>query len=360
MSEGPDKESKTELPTEKRISDALEKGNTPLSREVITLGSMLAMLSVGGLMTAEAASRLTQFLARLLAQASTLDFRVGADAAVLLRDSFSTVATIILPPLIVIAAGGIVASLAQNMPQASVERLTPKYQRISPSANGARIFGKQAMIEFAKICLKTAVVVAVTVHAMRGELQRLLATSSNEISQIPAIALDLAMAILAPLCLLALLLGVADATWTRIKWRRDLMMTRQEVKDEHKQSEGDGQIKQRIRMIGRQRQNKNMMSELPKATVVVVNPTHFAVALRYVAAEGGAPVVIARGVDYLALRIREGCEELGIPRVENKPLARALYGSTKIGDSIPTEFYRSVAEVIHFIEMRKRLATRRV
>lgn len=356
MTDTADKESKTELPSEKRISEALEKGNSPHSREVVTLGSMLAFLLVGGLTASAATYQIGMHLADLLANVGTVNIHSSTDVSLHLQTNLETLAAILIPILACIALGGMVGALGQNVPSATLERVRPKFEKLSPSANAKRIFGREALLEFGKILLKSIVVVAVVVSVFRNNMTQILSASMSEVSQVPVLMLRLCLAVLAPLCLLALLIAIVDVILGRLKWRNDLKMTRQEVKDEHKQSEGDQHIKERIKRIGRQRIKSRMMSDLPRATLVVVNPTHFAVAMRYVPAEGGAPIVLAKGIDHLALRIKETCGSLQIPIVENQPLARALYAATSIGSMIPAEHYRAVAEVIHFVEMRKRLS----
>jgi flagellar biosynthesis protein FlhB len=200
--------------------------------------------------------------------------------------------------------------------------------------------------------LKVIVVLILAYWVLSAEFRGIVEASASEVSVIPGLMLSVFNAIVAPLCLAALLISVVDVVITRFNWLSDLKMTRQEVKDEHKQMEGDPALKAKIQQAARQRIRSRMMEDLPRATLVLANPTHFCVALRYVPAEGGAPVVLAKGLDHLAIRIREKSEELGIPVVENKPLARSLHAAAEVGEMIPVEFYRAVAEVIHFVNLR--------
>ena len=145
---------------------------------------------------------------------------------------------------------------------------------------------------------------------------------------------------------------VADIVWSRIRWRTDLRMTRQELKDEFKQSEGDPLVKSRLRSLARDRARRRMIAAVPTATVVIANPTHFAIALKYDRAKGGAPVVVAKGADLIALRIREIASRHSVPIIEDKPLARALYDAVEVGQWIPPEFYRAVAKILHLLYTR--------
>jgi flagellar biosynthesis protein FlhB len=360
MSEQPDKEGKTEQPSEKRLGDAVDKGNVPVSSEPGILTSLLAILSVGTLIATEATWSMSQRLGGLLRSSAEISLADGSEAFHVIVNEVWWAFIISGPLLALISIGGIVGTLAQNVPQANLERLTPKAERLSPTSNFKRIFGKQALINFAKTVLKVVVVSLLAYWVLNREFRRIVVASATEVTVIPSLMLSIFNAIVAPLCVAALLIAVVDVVITRFNWLSDLKMTRQELKDEHKQMEGDPAVKAKIQQATRQRIRSRMMDDLPRATLVVANPTHYAIALRYVPAEGGAPVVLAKGVDHLAMRIRKKSEELGIPVVENKPLARSLHAATEVGEMIPVEFYRAVAEVIHFVNLRDRVAGRRL
>jgi flagellar biosynthetic protein FlhB len=153
------------------------------------------------------------------------------------------------------------------------------------------------------------------------------------------------------------LIVAGDLVWTRITWRKDLRMTKQEIKDETKQAEGDPMVKARLRSIALDRARKRMMAQVPRATLVIANPTHYAIAIRYVREEGGAPIVVAKGQDLIALKIREIAAEAGIPVLEQKLLARSMYDLVEVDQAIPPEFYRAVAELIHFLSRKKTRAS---
>ena len=352
MSEQPEKEAKTEEPSERRLQEAFEKGNVPFSNEPAILSSLLAILAIGLMIAPIATSHLSQRLAGLLGKSADFSFSDGSDAFWIIIDEFWGTFVIAAPVLVLISIGGIVGPLMQNVPQANLERVKAKLDRLSPRSNLKRLLGKQAFINFGKITLKVLAVTTVTYWSLSREFGRVVEASSAEIWSIPRIMLSVVNAILAPLCLTALIIAIADFLIARFNWKNDLRMTRQELKDEFKQAEGDPAVKGKILKAARQRIRSRMMSDLPRATLVIANPTHFAVALRYVPEEGGAPLVLAKGVDYLALRIRGTCETLGVPVVENRSLARALHSATEVGEMIPVEFYRAVAEVIHFVSIR--------
>jgi flagellar biosynthesis protein FlhB len=353
MAENDDRQSKTEEPTEKKLSDAVEKGNVPVSREMTTLGSLLAILLICKMLIVWPGQHVVRSLGHLLAGSGNIRLEDREDAAILISQTALHVLYAVLPVLAILSCGGIIASLVQSMPQANSQRITPAWSRISPMSGWKRIFGAQGLVEFLKSLFKFAAVAAIAAIVVKSQIITMLNILETDPASIPRIILDMCIRIVVALCVVSVTLAAADFAWARFKWRRDLRMTRQEIKDEHKQAEGDPLIKFRIRTIARQRTSRRMMAKLPAATMVIANPTHFAVALRYVREEGGAPVVIAKGIDHLALRIRETAETHAIPVVENKPLARALYEQVAIDAAIPAEFYKAVAEIIHFLQLRK-------
>jgi flagellar biosynthetic protein FlhB len=212
-------------------------------------------------------------------------------------------------------------------------------------------------MEFVKSVIKLTVVAAIIWITLKRDLPRFVSALSADPYLLPDLMLDLATGILVPLLILALALAIADLVWSRFRWRRELRMTHHDVKQEMKEAEGDPLLKARIRQNARQRSHR-MLESLPTASMVITNPTHYAVALRYTRGEGGAPVVVAKGVDHLALRIREIATEHAVPLIENRPLARSLYDQVDIDEQIPPEFYRAVAEIIHYLNSRGRLPRR--
>lgn len=358
MSDDQDKESKTELPTEQRKKESREKGNVPMSMEVGTLCMFASILVVLMLVADDVTGSLTASLRGIFANAGTISLDSSGDASRFLTHCLWIYGSALMPVFAIFIIGGLVGPLGQNVPMGTLDRLVPKMQRVSPRSNIVRIFGRHGLMEFVKNIFKLVAVCLVCYFALKGHFAELVYATSADPFHLPAFILNLTVTVVTPLLLLALMISIVDLIFVHLQWNRDLMMTRQEVKDEHKRTEGDPMIKERIKMLGRQRLKKRMMSDLPKATLVVVNPTHYAVAMRYSPAEGGAPLVVAKGLDHLALRIRGECERLSIPVVENKPLARSLHDAVQVGQMIPPEFYRAVAEVIHFVEYRKKLASR--
>lgn len=357
MSDGDGRESKTEEPTERRIQDAVDKGNVPFSHEAVTLGSLLAILLVVKLSAAWFGGETLIALELILARSGDIRLQGREDSISALSGAVLGIGMILMPVIGMIAAGGILAALLQNVPQAAAERVRPKLSRVSPVAGWKRIFGAQGLVEFAKTAVKFIAVAVVTAVVLRAEWERVRYALQFEPIQLPGLMLDAAAAIVTFLCALSLAMAAFDVAWSRFSWRRSLRMSREELKEEFRQAEGDPHFKARARTIARQRATRNMFKKLPAATMVITNPTHYAVALRYSRDEGGVPAVVAKGLDHLALRIREAAEGYDIPLVENKPLARSLYDSVDVGEAIPPELYRAVAEIIHYLHMRGRYAS---
>lgn len=355
MAEEQDHESRTEEATEKRVSDALAKGNVPMAREATLFGSIAASFLALSLLAGWMVARLMDVLSTALAAAGTLRIDDREAAAIYLTALLGGAASPVLPVMAVIAAGSLLASLLQNVPSMAGDRIEPKASRISPLAGWNRLFGRTGFVEFAKAALKLVAVSVILWLLLQQDLQRFVAALATEPVLLPELLRELATAAMLPLLVLALLLALADLVWSRLRWRRDLRMTRQEVKEEMKEAEGDPFIKSRIRSLGRQRSSRRMLDALPQASMVITNPTHYAVALRYKREDGGAPVVVAKGVDHMAQRIREIATQHEVPLVENRPLARSLYDQVEIDSQIPPEFYRAVAEIIHYLNNTGRL-----
>jgi flagellar biosynthetic protein FlhB len=262
-------------------------------------------------------------------------------------------ADFLAPTAVLLMVFGVVASIAQNPPRFVPDRILPDLKRISLGAGLSRVFGPKGWTEFFKSVLKIVAVAVVVVTILGGQRYVLTAAMFLDVADLPQRILKLCVHVIAAVMVATLVVASADLAWARIHWRRDQRMSRHELKEELKQTEGDRLMKARLRSLRLDRSRKRMLSAVPKATMVVVNPTHYAIAMRYVRAEGGAPIVLAKGVDLIALKIREIAEQNSIPIVEDKPLARALYGAVAVDSTIPPEFYRAVAEIVHLIQEKK-------
>ncbi len=352
MSEDQDKESKTEEASEKKISDAVEKGNVPFSREATLFASLLGILAILAFFVAAPTKLLTADLSRLIDDPAGFPIATGNDAVSILWGALAGAGRFLMPMVIVLMLAGLVASGFQNVPSLVTERIRPQWSRVSPSAGFKRIFGTQGHIEFGKALFKLfaiGIVAALVLYAQEHEVVNAMFTDPL---RLPSVLLALAMRLVATVCVVTIGLVAADIVWSRVSWKTNLRMTKQEVKDEFKQAEGDPMVKARIRAMARERARQRMMNAVPKATVVIANPTHYAVALQYDRQTGGAPLVVAKGVDLIALKIREIAERHGVPVIEDRPLARALFAAVEVDQWIPQDFYRPVAKILHYIYAR--------
>ena len=352
MSEAPDKDSKTEEATEKKVRDSLDKGQVPHSREAGTLASMLAILIAVYFLLADNVVKLRFSLESFLDHPGSFSVGTAADATAVLSVVAIEAAKVVGPPILVLAIAGIAASFLQNQPQLVVDRIEPKLERISISKGFSRIFGLQGQVEFLKSLFKLSIVAVAGYIALGSSYRDFFNALFMEPTAIPTLMQDLSIRFLSAIVVATAVLVAADLAWSRFYWRKELRMTKQEVKDEHKQVEGDPLIKMRLRSLQRDRSRRRMIDSVPKATLIVANPTHYSVALRYVREEGGAPVVIAKGKDLIALKIRFIGEQHNIPIYEDRALARSLYASVEVDKMIPPEFYKAVAGVILFLAQR--------
>ena len=353
MSEVEDKESKTEDASEKKKSDAIEKGNVPFSREATLFASLLGVLAVLVFFIAKPARDLAFDLSRLLDEPGGFRLERGTDAIDLLSAVLRPVAGFLLPIVLVLAFAGLAAGASQNMPSIVLNRIAPQWSRVSPMAGLKRIVGEQGRVEFGKALFKMVAIGLIAGLVLYSQQRDVANAISTDPHLLPTVLLQLAIRLVAAVCVGTIILVAADIVWSRISWNKDLRMTRQEVKEEFKQSEGDPLVKARLRSLARQRSRQRMMSQVPNATVVIANPTHYAVALKYERHKGGAPLVLAKGADLVALKIREIAESNAVPVVEDRMLARALYAAVEVNQWIPSEFYRPVAKILHYIYTKR-------
>ncbi len=352
MSDSDDDDSKQFEPTEKKLREAIERGDMPVSREAALLGALGATLIVCSLMLRDGAAKLADTLAHLFEDPARWRINNGADASDMIGLLMGAAASLVVPIFVIFLVAGLAVSFAQNTPSVVLDRIMPKLSKISPAAGLSRLVGKAGLVQFLKSLVKIIVmgcVAGVVLNAERGEVADTLFVSP---ALVPDRMLSLMVKLLSGVTAAFLLVAAADYIHTRVSWRKRMMMTRQEVKDEHKQNEGDPHIKAKRRSLALDRRRRRMMADVPRATLVIANPTHFSIAIRYKREEGGAPLVIAKGQDLLALKIREIAGEHGIAIVENKPLARSMYDLVEVGEMIPPEFYKAVAEVIHYVQSR--------
>jgi flagellar biosynthetic protein FlhB len=353
MSDTADKESKTEDATEKKIRDTVEKGKLPASREVPIFTSFLAILVFTVFFASDAANDLGVFLASFLEKPEAWSLATGADVLQLYGVVSVEVTKALGAMLLLLVVAGVGASVVQNLPQFVGERIRPQVSHISLSQGWKRLFGVQGLVEFAKSVAKLTFVVLVLVIMFNDDHARLLAGMLTQPAQFGMVIREMMIDILLVIVFVMAVIAGVDIVWSRFHWLQDLRMTKQEVKDEFKQAEGDPIIKSRLRSIARDRSRKRMLSAVPRATLIIANPTHFAIALKYVRDEDSAPVVLAKGQDLIALKIREIAEANGIPVFEDVALARSMYKQVSVDSVIPSQFFQAVAELVRIVYANK-------
>jgi flagellar biosynthetic protein FlhB len=353
MSADADPEDRTEEPTEKRLHNAVERGQTAFSREAPVFASLSAVLAALIFVIPGRAAALLAGLTGLIDDPAGWRIERGEDILALAEPLVGAAAQFLWPVVALLMAAGVVASVVQSAPRIVPERILPDLSRISPRGGFRRLFGMRGLVEFAKSLVKLTLVAVIAAMMLMGQKAIFLTAMDVDPGMLPARILDLAVKTIAAVLAATLAVACADLVWSRMLWRRDNRMSKQELKEEVKQAEGDRMIKARLRSLRLDRSRRRMLSAVPRATMVVANPTHYAVAMRYVRGEAGAPTVVAKGADLIALKIRAIAEAHDIPVVEDKPLARSLHAAVEVDRPIPAEFYRAVAEIVHLIQQRK-------
>jgi flagellar biosynthesis protein FlhB len=347
-----DDSQKTEDPTEKRIQKSRQRGSVASSQEVkswfILMGGAVAMaVAAPGIM-----SDIRQIGATFIEQSDSIPTDID-HLPVVLGDLFLEIGFILGPLMLILVVLSLMSNILQTGLLWAPEKPKPELSKISLFKGFKRMFSMRAIVEFLKGIAK---LVAVSVVAFGLALPFL-----DDISLIPSIELSVTLKRIHEIAIVLIMgtvgvmtaIAIADFAYQKYTNAKQMKMSKQEVKDEHKQSEGDPQVKARIRRLRMERAQQRMMASVPEADVVITNPTHYAVALQYKMEDMTAPKLLAKGVDHVAMRIRETAEENDIPLVENPPLARALYASVELDEEIPAEHYQVVAEIIGYV-MRMR------
>lgn len=345
---------KTEQPTAKKLNDARKEGNVAKSKDLVSAVSLIVIFVLLKFLIGNIGTGLMNVYTFVYKTIATLSVTYADEitynnVVAILRDVAFDGVFIVLPIFAIAFVIAFVGDLIQVKWKVTTKPMRPKLNKISIKKGVKHIFSKQSLVNLAKsvaLVLIIGTMVIQTILSKQGYLYRLYEVPLMTAMQIIGdIVFDLGIKISA----IYLIVGIGDYIYQKIKFKNDMMMTKQEVKDEYKNSEGDPQIKGKIRQKMRQASMRRMMQDLPKADVVITNPTHFAVALQYDLQIAKAPRVIAKGEDFLAQKIKEAAKEYNIEIVENKPLARALYANVDIGEEIPEELYQAVAEVLAYV-----------
>jgi flagellar biosynthesis protein FlhB len=354
MSDEKDDDDKTEEPTLRKLEKAIEQGDVARSTEIGTFfvlsGFTLAILISSGPALRDTAFGLRGFLMNAH-QVSSDGAGFTSIAAQGVMAGFVAVAA----PLGIVLAAALIGGLIQHRPLWTFEPLTPKFSRISPMQGAKRVFGKEAWVNFFKGLTKMTIVGVVVSLVLWGERDRLDGLARMDVAALFPQILGLTIKLMGGVLAIYAFVAIGDFVYQKFSWYKRQRMTLQEVKDEHKETDGNPEIKAKIRQLRAKQARRRMMANVPKATVIITNPTHYAVALQY---ESGmaAPICLGKGVDAVALKIREVAAAHDIPIIENPPLARALYATVELDEEIPDDHYQAVAEVIGYVLRLKRRA----
>jgi len=348
MSSEEDKSQKTEEPTQKKLDDARKEGQVPLSKEVNNWVILFAGAILVGVASPAVMSHLKSILAVYIEQAYAYDLMAGGVYDIL-RDLAGQVLMALALVFIVLMIAAFLAPFVQIGPLFSVKSLEPKLSKISLKKGFEKIFSKNSLMEFAKGILKLSIIAVVGFLIVSPYYAGIEHMVGLPLDALLDELLYITMKMVTGILLVLVVVAVIDLSFQRKQHTEKMRMSKQEVKDEHKQTEGDPHVKGKLRQLRAEKARQRMMQAVPTADVVITNPTHYAIALKYNPDEVPAPVCVAKGVEEVALRIRELARESGVEVVENKPLARALYDVVEIDDMIPTEHFQAVAEIISYV-----------
>ena len=339
---------KTEEPTPKKLQESRKKGQVALSREVnnwvMLFAATIVVLAIGP----SAMTALTQYMSGFIERAHLMP-SAPAGIGVILGDAFWSVLKIMVLPLILLMLAAFLSPFIQIGPLFAPEIIKPDFSKISPAKGFGRLFSMRSLMEFVKGILKLGIIGFVGVLLLMpfydavGHMIGLpIATMMEEMQ-------SLVLRLMTGILVVLMVVAVVDLVYQRYEHMKKMKMSKQELKDEYKQTEGDPHVRAKLRQLRQEKARSRMMQAVPEADVIITNPTHYSLALKYKPDEMDVPILIAKGMDDVAMRIREVAKENDIPFFENRPLARALYDTVEVDEVIPPEHYKAVAEVISYI-----------
>lgn len=351
--EGPGGE-KTEPATEKKLSDARKEGQVAKSREI---ANGLGLLGLFILLKFYVGNMGTQFLSLFETTYNRMPevvtfwngYMSWTDLELILFNMFLQIIIIVGPVFLVGFAIAFISDVVQVKWMVSTKPLMPKMSKLNPISGFKRMFSVSSVMELVKSIAKIVVILVISYSYLKDKWENLFLLYDMPLMQALQLACEVVTDLGIRISIFYMIIAFADYAYQKIKFSRDMRMTKQEIKEEFKQSEGDPQVKGKIKQKMREASQRRMMQDIPKADVVITNPTHYAVAINYDPEVSDAPIVLAKGADYVAQKIKEVAKEHHIEIVENKPLARMLYANVEIGEAVPPELYQAVAEVLAFV-----------
>ncbi len=340
---------KTEQPTPKKIADARKKGTVAQSREIPSAIILLTALGFFFFSGSWMFSSLSEFMGGILRNIGSFRIHDITTASTLSIIILKNVLSIILPFMLAVVAAGIVANIVQIGFLFSPEAFSPKLSKFNPIKGIKKLFSLKSLVELVKSLIKITFVSGIAYLTIKTELKTIPTLMQMDIKDIISFIGTTSFKICLYVSMALIIMAVLDYAYQKYEHTKSLKMTKQEVKDENKQTEGDPRVKARIRSIQIEMSRRRMMESVPEADVVITNPTHLAIALKFDSENMVAPKIVAKGAGKIAERIREIAGENQVPIVENKPLARTLFKIAEIGDYIPAELYQAVAEVLAYV-----------
>lgn len=353
MAENDDQE-RTEQATSKRREESREKGQVARSQEVVSVGILVAGLIFFYFGGSTLLSKTMDLMTAGFREAGRVPLTQESVSLIIIHYVLKGFG-ILFPLLVAVLIAAILGNVLQFGFMFSTEPIQPKIDKISPSKGFKRLFSVRSLAELLKGILKVCIISSVAYLIIRNEFDHLVPLADQSawgaFSYISSVSFKLLLAMTVVLVFLAAL----DYAYQRWEFEKSIRMTKQEIKDEYKNTEGDPMIKARIRRIQREMAQKRMMAEVPKADVIITNPTHLAVAIQYSPDKMQAPIVVAKGADFIAQKIRDIARENDVPVIENKPLAQVLYKMVKVNNMVPENLYKAVAEVLAFVYEQKKI-----
>lgn len=339
---------KTEKATPKKKQDSRKKGQVAKSQDLNTAISLLVLFGFLSAFAATMGENISRMFQNSIQQYMLMEV-TESNLKIIAFEIMEQSAFILGPFMLAAVAAGVVANYLQVGWLVTTEPLKPKLEKLDPIKGLKRIFSMRSIVELLKSILKIGFVGTVAFIILWVNIEKVLQTALKPIEDtLPLVGLLTVQMGIAAACSL-LILGLLDYFYQKFDFEKSLRMSKQDIKDEHKNAEGDPLIKSRIRQTQREMAMRRMMQEIPEADVVITNPTHYAIALKYDESKRDAPYVVAKGTDYIAQKIKLIAKENEVMTVENRPLARALHAQTEIGDSVPEEFFKAVAEILAYV-----------
>lgn len=343
-----DDQEKTEDPTHRRLEDARKKGQVASSREVANFFMILSLALIAGMFMPWLLQTSAELLSKYISSAHEFEIT---------KDGFTRISVMIMKdfiiimgmPFILFIAFAFLSSIIQNGFHISSEPIMPKLEKISVIKGFKRLFSMRSFMEFIKGIIKISIVGYVAYSAVSDQFTLLGKTAQMNTAELMHYIGELCITILINCCVALFFIGILDFMYQKYEFLKSMRMTKQEIKEEYKQQEGDPHIKGKLKQIRMEKARRRMMAAVPTADVVVTNPTHYAVALKYDSTKGQAPIVVAMGIDGVAEKIKELAKDNDVPQVRNAVLARTLYDDCELDEEIPFAHYQAVAEVISYV-----------